>query len=864
MKRAQRKTVRAKNKLHFFSIFLVLTLLFGLFPVGGALFAFGESFGFDQALQEADEAQVLDLAEEEIGYSEDGQEAKEEIELLSERVFSNVETRAVLHEGISGGCTWSIDDQGELLIRPTDNISGQMSSWTSMMFVPWDNYRTSIESVRFAPGTKAPANMTHAFAECPNLTTVSGFENLDTSELESMRSFFMNCDALTSIDLTGLDTSNVTNMGNLFYRCGNLESVNFTGFDTSNVTLLTTLFVDCVKLTSVDISGFDVSSATSISSMFEGCTGLTSLKLPKKFATANMKNVSSVFERCSGLTEIDISESDTSSVTNFQRMFKDCNALTTLKLPQSFVTEKATRINELFEGCVSLASIDASGWVTTGASLVSMTNLFKDCASITTLDLSGFDMSSAYPVSNMFTGCSSLNKITLGPKFSFLGDEDGTSCQLYTPTQPANVTYTGKWIAQSNGAKYDGDKIPNKVADTYIAEVFTPPTAQYKIKFFYQLGGSYDRIITEKGLTGTTGAYVEVSEEDKIPDGDGGIWVLDNDEPNKNKFSGYIAGDGSLELEVYFKQQFVVTYAPGIGGAFENVVHEDLDYGENTPAPPASPQGNPGYVFAGWNPSLKDNIEGYSSWITYTAQWTREEFVVSFFAVDRAGKTLSEVEPPLQQTGYYYDDPYELESAISEGKEHKRVYVGWKEGKTGTFHEASIPIEGTIQGSTEVYLVYGHDHNQDGEEDALVTRKWVEPDGQGGFNIISDLEDSFIAEQGALFSRKATDDPAPSISEKYTYAGYAIKTEDGPLDSTTIPGSPSFPVEVSRGDCTIYYVYQSNDPVNPVDPKKQLKPKAGDNSPLGALAFSAATAFAIFLIARRTSVPHPKTHGDHA
>ena len=48
-----------------------------------------------------------------------------------------------------------------------------------------------------------------------------------------------------------------------------------------------------------------------------------------------------------------------------------------------------------------------------------MHSMFEGCSALTSLDLSGFDTSSAEHMSNMFFGCSSLESVALGERFSF-------------------------------------------------------------------------------------------------------------------------------------------------------------------------------------------------------------------------------------------------------------------------------------------------------------------------------------------------------------------------------------------------------------------------------------------------------------
>ena len=101
---------------------------------------------------------------------------------------------------------------------------------------------------------------------------------------------FGDCQALTSLDLSGFDTSSVTRMSYMFNNCQALTSLDLSGFDTSSVTDMSYMFMDCQALTSLDLSGFDTSSVTSKNFMFSGCGDLRLITISDK-----MSNVLAAF-----------------------------------------------------------------------------------------------------------------------------------------------------------------------------------------------------------------------------------------------------------------------------------------------------------------------------------------------------------------------------------------------------------------------------------------------------------------------------------------------------------------------------------------------------------------------------------------
>ena len=60
-------------------------------------------------------------------------------------------------------------------------------------------------------------------------------------------------------------------MSYVFDRWNYLKFINLGYINTSSVITMKGLFKDCFNLTSIDISNFDTSNVTDISSMFQGC-----------------------------------------------------------------------------------------------------------------------------------------------------------------------------------------------------------------------------------------------------------------------------------------------------------------------------------------------------------------------------------------------------------------------------------------------------------------------------------------------------------------------------------------------------------------------------------------------------------------
>ena len=148
----------------------------------------------------------------------------------------------------------------------------------------------------------------------------------------------------------------------------------------------------------IDLSNFDTSKVTNMSSMFNNTASLTSLNL-SSFDTSKVTNMRSMFSYMRNLTSLDLSNFDTSKVTNMNSMFYCMLSLTTLDL-SSFDTSKVTNMNSMFRSMSNLTTLDLSNFDT--SKVTDMQGMFGDMLSLASLDLSNFDTSKVTDMSSMF------------------------------------------------------------------------------------------------------------------------------------------------------------------------------------------------------------------------------------------------------------------------------------------------------------------------------------------------------------------------------------------------------------------------------------------------------------------------------
>ncbi len=151
------------------------------------------------------------------------------------------------------------------------------------------------------------------------------------------------------------------------------------------------MFYGCNNLTSLDLSNFNTTNVTNMSGMFYGCNNLTSLDL-SNFNTTKVTDMQQMFYNCPSLTSLDLSNFNTTNVTNMQFMFYVCRNLISLNV-SNFNTTNVTDMRNMFSGCSSLTSLNLSNFNT--SNVTNMIYMFQYCSGLTSLNLSSFDMTNA-------------------------------------------------------------------------------------------------------------------------------------------------------------------------------------------------------------------------------------------------------------------------------------------------------------------------------------------------------------------------------------------------------------------------------------------------------------------------------------
>ena len=152
---------------------------------------------------------------------------------------------------------------------------------------------------------------------------------------------------------------------------------------------------------------------TDSSKMFYDMRNFTILNL-SNFDTSKVTNMQYMFSDMTKLTTLDLSNFDTSKVTDMKYMFNEMYSLTSLNL-SSFNTSNVTDMSCMFAHMFRLTSLNLSNFNT--SKVTNMVAMFYDMPRLTSLNLSNFDTSNVTNMDWMFA-FNKLEKIYVNNDFN--------------------------------------------------------------------------------------------------------------------------------------------------------------------------------------------------------------------------------------------------------------------------------------------------------------------------------------------------------------------------------------------------------------------------------------------------------------
>ena len=230
----------------------------------------------------------------------------------------------------------------------------------------------------------ANVNSSEMFCGFESLCEIKGFSKFDTTEIVKIDSMFKGCKSLKELDLYSFKSVRPENMKSVFAECSSLEYLDISSFDLSKVNELQSMCDGCSSLEAIVLTDVNTSKTLYLTNTFRNCSSLEYMDMTKfsgnvyygstfSFCTSLKQvdfsytipvNMNNIFLSCSSLKYIDLSSFDLIQYVSMSQSFKNCVALETVVLDESFNVNNVTNMRSLFENCSSLV-LDCSAWDTT-------------------------------------------------------------------------------------------------------------------------------------------------------------------------------------------------------------------------------------------------------------------------------------------------------------------------------------------------------------------------------------------------------------------------------------------------------------------------------------------------------------------
>ena len=328
-----------------------------------------------------------------------------------------------------------------------------------------------------------------------NVTSITGIDNLNTSQVKNMSQMFRGLHSLKNLNLSGFYTADVTDMSEMFSFCESLTEIDLTSFNVSNVKDMSHMFLMCSKLRTIYSTkdwAEDAKDATSLR-MFYACTNLEG-SAGTKFNEANMDinrarmdGLNYKLGYFSGKTEIyTVYDASTQTLTYKYNAYRSVETKPTevydpVGNPYAVrFQDYSTSIKKIvIDASMADAPLKSTVYMFYGgfdgnefkayplSNVTEITNLnYLNTENVTTmqgmfmgcgvqrLDVNTFNMSKVEDVSSMFTDCKNLETIfkqgawtglknikSSDDMFSGCPNLTGSKGTAYSSSNPTDITY---------------------------------------------------------------------------------------------------------------------------------------------------------------------------------------------------------------------------------------------------------------------------------------------------------------------------------------------------------------------------------------------------------------------------------------
>ncbi|MCG0825444.1 cell surface protein [Lactiplantibacillus plantarum] len=313
---------------------------------------------------------------------------------LNRALLARAATPAIVQSGTLGTSQWTMNSDGVVTIGAGDwsNVDDVLALFYTL--------GSTVTGVVIDGKVNAGEDLSYLFFKSPNLATITGFQNIDTSKVTDFSYMFCGTSVADFSSISHWDVSDSENFDSMFASNSKVQSIDLSHWELSQTQSIKMrrMFAADTALISMDLSAWNMSMVTNINGMFAG----------NDLNTMALKSV-------------DLHGWNLKNVTDMGTMFNFDNSLT---------------------------SVNMSGWQTS-SNLSSVDSMFRGTSSLASLDLSSIDLQGVIRKYMLLSQNklydpipSSLSTLTLGT-MSVLTDTG-------LPDIPTGTGYTGKWVNQAD------------------------------------------------------------------------------------------------------------------------------------------------------------------------------------------------------------------------------------------------------------------------------------------------------------------------------------------------------------------------------------------------------------------------------
>ena len=263
----------------------------------------------------------------------------------------------------------------------------------------------------------------------PELESIEGMNNLDTSRTVSMEYMFADAQNLKSVDLTHFDTRNVTIMEGMFFNTLSLTTLDISNFNMDKVNSMISMFQIeegySSSLKEINLGDARIPEGASVSCLFFNQTSLERIKTNQSVLRLSYSgewieyyNVDSLFAHCSalidpGFKQINISVSNRNVMTIYAaNMFYECKSITTEHVPTVSINAGGAFVDlSYMYSMTCFEKFYANKLEVNNSNNVSMDGSFSENPSLHTVGLA--DIDNINTANHAFSGCTNLQSVNL-------------------------------------------------------------------------------------------------------------------------------------------------------------------------------------------------------------------------------------------------------------------------------------------------------------------------------------------------------------------------------------------------------------------------------------------------------------------